>query len=287
MAVTNCLLAFPNRADEATLSSGSWQASLPLTNLQTRQLGVVARSTSAALTSTKFDVDLTKDRNINAVALINHNLSLKALWRVRGSTVVDFASTLYDSGWVSVWPAVYFPDDLEWEDDNWWTGQYTEEERDGYTWTITRLPTTSILARYWRVEMDDTTNTAGYVQSGRLFIGPGFQPTVNFSFGLQFGWEAKTDIQEALSGAEYFNRRTPFRTVRFRLDSLTENEAFGRALELSRRAGLDKEILYIHNPSDTVQVLRRQFLARLRQLSPIEFPTVGLNQTAFEVKELL
>jgi hypothetical protein len=117
------MIGYPNRIDAAALSSGSWAATLPLANLQNRVLGKVARSTDATVTSTKFDIDLSAPKNIRVLALVNHNLSLLATVRIRGATDAAFASTVYDSGYVAVWPVVYFSTSIDWEDDNWWSGQ--------------------------------------------------------------------------------------------------------------------------------------------------------------------
>ena len=73
----------PNRADAGTLSGGSWEATLPLTNLQTRWLSDVARSTDAALASTKFVCDQGSAKRVRAVYLGGHNLSLAAKYLVR------------------------------------------------------------------------------------------------------------------------------------------------------------------------------------------------------------
>jgi hypothetical protein len=94
-------------------------------------------------------------------------------------------------------------------------------------------------------------------------------------------------VTSARSGAEYFDEQIPARVERFTLDFMQEDEAFGRAFELQRQAGVHSEILFIHDPDDTVHALRRQFLSRLRALSPIDFPSFNLNGTAFELKELL
>lgn len=283
----NVMLGFPNRIDAATLSGGSWQASLPLTNLKNRTLGKVARSADALAASTKFDLDLGAEKNIRLLSLINHNLSLDATVQIKASATADFAVLLYDSGTVDVWPAMYNTLDLDWEDDNWWDGKYTDEQRNGYTWTFVQLLTSRILARYWRVEITDTTNAAGYVQIGRVFIGPTWQPTINMSYGASLAWETDTQEQRARSGALYFDRRNPRRTVRFSLQNMLVDEALAMAFEIQRRAGLDAEVLYIFDPDDTVHALRRRFLGRLRELSPIEYPYYARQQTNFQIEELL
>ncbi len=287
--MANCMIGFPNRIDAATLSGGSWSAGLPLANLQSRVIGKVARTADAALPSTNFDIDLLSSKSIRLFGLVNHNFSLAATYRLRGANISDFSTTVYDSGatFLNVWPVVYPYTSLEWEDDNWWSGQYTAEQITGYMAALIVILPSGTLARYWRLEINDTTNASGYVQIGRPFIGPAWQPTVNMSYGAALGWETKTEIQEALGGAEYFQARTPFRVQRFGLDWMTQDEAFANAFEIQRRAGIDQELLWIHDPDDTVHALRRRFLCRMRALSAIEFPYLDVNKSAFELKELL
>jgi hypothetical protein len=281
------MLGFPNRADQAVLSGGAWVPTLPLQFLQTREIGEVARTTNTALASTQFTIDLGRSMKTQVIALRNHNLSITAEYRVIGSLTADFALLTHDSGWRDVWPVIYPYGTLEWEDDNWWTGKYTQEEREGYTTELDHLLPAAKLGRYWRVEIKDVGNPAGYVQVGRLFIGPAWQPKLNMIYGAAIGWETKTEVQEAKGGAEYFDVRTPYRAQRFTLAWMDQDEAFTRAFELLRQAGIHAEILFIHDPADTVHALRRRYMGRLRTLSPIEYPYFNTNSTPFEIKELL
>lgn len=285
--MANLMLGFPNLTDLASLSGGSWQATLPLANLQTRTLGKVARSSDALAASTTFDFDLGKARSVRVLALANHNLSAAATIRIQAATTSDFAAPLSDSGSVDIWPMVYPYGVLEWEDDNWWDGKYTAEQREGYTWTFVHILAANVLARYWRLSISDTANSAGYIQIGRPFIGPAWQPAVNMSYGVGLRWETDTEIQRARSGALYADRRTPRRTTQFSLERMTESEAMANALELQRRAGIDAEVLYVADPDDTVHALRRQFLARMRELSDIENPYFNRHQTQIKIEELL
>jgi hypothetical protein len=281
------MIGFPNRIDSCTLTGGSWVSTLPRDNIKNRTLGRVARSTNLLTTSTQFTVDMVNTKLVRLFAVVNHNFSLEAKYRLRGSNDATFSTFTYDSAWQNVWPAVYPSESVEWESDSWWTGTYSLEDIDGYVPNLVVVLPQIYQLRYWRLEIDDAANTAGYVQLGRVFLGEAWQPSKNASYGLSLGMETRTDVQESLSGAEYFQYRKPCRVTRFSLDYLSEDEGMANALEMDRRAGIDKEVFWIHDPDDTVHAIRRQFLGRFRQLSPVEFPYFQTNKKAYEIKELL
>lgn len=89
MAANNVLLGFPTYSDaqplvSPALDSGSWASALPLSNLQQRRLAKVARSTDAALTSTRLRCDLKQDRAISLVHVPKHTISIAGKARVLG-----------------------------------------------------------------------------------------------------------------------------------------------------------------------------------------------------------
>ena len=116
-----CFLGWPNRIDDATLTGGSWDSSLPLANLKTRQITKVARTADDATASTKFLADLGEARSLLAVALVNHNLSSAAQWRVLLGTTSG-GSEVYAGAWVNAWRLTFDSDMLEWGDSGWWEG---------------------------------------------------------------------------------------------------------------------------------------------------------------------
>lgn len=285
--MANAILAYGNKIDDATLSGGSWLAALPLDNLKDRRIGKVARSTSPSPGSTQFDADYGGTRLLRLVAIVNHNLSLDAEYRIRLSIDPAFATTVADSGWLPVWPVVNPFGTITWGDPNWWTGQISQEEQEAYTSILTYILPTSVNARYMRIELSDPTNPDGYVQLGRPFTANGWQPVRNMVYGASLQWENRSEVSETLSGAEYFNERAAPRVARFELQAMTESEAMAIAFEIQRSSGITREIFYVWDPEDTVHALRRQFMGRLRQLSPIENPGPNRWRSPFEIKELL
>lgn len=286
--MANLMLAYPNRADDATLSGGDWLTPLPLTNLKNRILQRVARSASLDTADTQFAIDLTQSRAIRVLTLANHNFSLEAQYRLTGSSASDFSSTDYDSGWIDVWPyGVFDLLSLEWEDDNWWTGQMDAETRAAYNSILIHVLDQQRHLRYWKVELSDPGNSAGYIQIGRLFLGQGWQPDINYNYGASLGWETSTIVETSLGNVEYFDRREGRRIFRFSLTWLDDREAMEKAFELQRNQGINREIVLIADADDARQGIRRNFLGRLRQLSPIEHPYYGYHTTAFEIQEIL
>jgi hypothetical protein len=285
--MANILIAYPNRTDQGTLSGGSWQPTLPLDNLKTRVYLQVARTTNAALASTKFDVDLGKTRMVGVMALVAHNLSVLAKVRLTGSEDPAFATTTVTSGWVSVWPAGMIPDDqLEWTDDYFWLGVISDEERAAYNtpFSISITPTPS---RYWRIEIDDTANTAGYVQIGRLFLGDGWQPEYNYDYGAGESFVDDSPVEQAQGGTEYFDTRGKRRQHSYTLSNMPKAEAYARALEMQRLVGTSSELLLIPDPEDAINGPRRNMVCRLQRLSPITHTNFDRYQCQLVLQELL
>lgn len=60
-----------------------------------------------------------------------------------------------------------------------------------------------------------------------------------------------------------------------------------QAFDIMRLSGITREVLFFWDPSSALDALRGTFLGRMRQLSALEFPLYGLNNTAFEIEESL
>jgi len=270
--VGNAVIGHLNQCDTAVLSGGSWRSTLPLSNLQNRQMGKVARSTDATTGSTKFDAALASSVPIRVLAFAAHNLSDAALYRVEASNSSGFGALTYDSGWLDVWPAAYL-------------ATVTDKGED--IWTKAHVLAATVSSLYWRVLFDDASNPDGYVQIGRLFIGKGFQPEINLQFNGSIGIETATPTQVALNGAEYFDHRPSARVVKASTQFMTENEAMSEVYEIVRRSGIDGEVVFVWDPDDTTHAPRRQFLAHLRTLSEMEDPFVDQWNYSWEFKELI
>lgn len=284
--MSNMIIAFPNRADAATLSGGSWSAGLPLTNLQDRRIKKLARSTDTTLTSTQFVVDLGVARPIKVVALISHNLSVDAQYRITADDDSGFASPGYESDWQSVWPSMFSTDTLEWEDDNFWSGSISEDYISGYPAVLLHLVDT-LAFRYWKIELSDASNPDGAIDLGRLFLAEQRSPAHNYSLGAKLGFESRTQVEESKGGVEFFDIYRAPRIYTFAMKYLTDVEAYEWIFEMVRRADIHGEILIIPDADDIVNRHRRTFLARLTVPSALEQVAYNLHSTSFNLRELI
>jgi len=281
------MLGYDNLIGAALVQDGSWLSTLPLANIQDRELGLVARSNGLALSATKFVIDVGAFNVVRLIDIVCHTLSLDAKYRIRSSAISDFSVIGTDSGWRDVWPAVYPFGTLPWGSPNWWDGRYTAKQIAAQKTELKYILAEDCTDQFWLIEFDDQTNTAGHIDVGYVFIGPAWQPATNASFGWSLGWEDPSEIDVSLSGAESADERPGYRVVRFSTDWMEEDEALAQAFEIQRASGVTRDVVVIWNPDDTVHALRRSFLARLRKLDPITNPYVQLNKTGWEAKERL
>lgn len=286
----NIIFGYGNRVDGATVSGGSWSATLPITNLQSRLISKIARTTNAQTASTLINVDLgaSPAYAIGCVGLVAHNISSSGTVRVRGSSDSGFATSTYDSGWLSVWPSGVIPPALlEWENTNFWLGTLSEQARAGFKSPYITYNSARTIARYWRIEISDTTNSDGYVQIGRLFMSDVFQPTYNYGWLSSLGYADPTTISRSLGGEEYFDQASRYRTFKAKLEWLTATEAHASWLEMQRLVGTSGEVLVIPDLDDATTGIYRNFVGRFVSLSPIVQLPSRRYSCELEMRELL
>lgn len=271
--MANVILCSTNHADTATLSAGSWSATLPRTNLQTLPLSLLARTTNDDAASTKLTATWAADVPLKVVSLQHHNLTLAATIRVLIKNAA--AATLYDqtvpaipyayagrqptAAELAIYPAVHF---------------------------IHVLPTELTTARTLTLEIVDTSNPANYVQAGRLWAGPGWQPSRGLVWGQSIGWTPEIPSARSVGGTEYFGTGYKYRVGQFSLPHLVAEDA-RKAMDLTAAVTVKNEVLFIPDPTTTTDMQRTAFPARLRQLSPLEWVGPDLHSMGFEVAEVI
>lgn len=290
--MANCLFSFPDRLIPTpyaapALSGGAWSGLFPLINLQDPDRSLPARSTNCLAASTKIDIDFGTLRDIRALALLNHNLTLAATVRFIFYSDAGRTQILYDTGAMLAHRPWYPQDALNWGHPDLWHGQLSVEDRDGWEFeAMYAIPLT--IARYARCEIVDTANPDGYVELSRLWMGPAWEPPYNMEYGATFGWATDAKTERTLGGRRHVQELSRWREATFRLSGMTPGQAMGALSEMQRRLGMSGELLFIYDPEDEFQALwLRSFLCNFEDLSPIEYPWVDANQSAIKLVEVL
>lgn len=261
----NLVIGHPNRIDACTLSPsiGSWGTTLA--NLQIRDAGQLAVSTDDATASTKIGIDQGSAQTVRVVCLMRSNLSSAATWRVLiGSTAG--ASDVYAGTWTSAWLATYSA-------------------------TLRRDPVLVLPAgysgRYVTIEIDDTTNPAGFVSLARVFVGGGFEPEYNASYGLVEGFQDLSSSQRTESGGLYAYDRPVLRTVRFALDLIREQTEADSIADMLRTQRTTREVYWAPAWETPANIQRRGFVGSLSRLDGFQFAGYKRRAIGFEITEIL
>lgn len=277
------MIAYPNRAGGGAYSGGAWLPALPVSHLQSPELWRVARSVDLDPASTQFRVDLGSAYPLRAFALCNHNLGKDDTWRLMLGTTPG-AADVYDSGhrpaWTMSWDGL-----VDWESAVWWSGIAGDDYlRSPYA--SMRVLSDYLTARHITIEIRSPDNPDGYVQLGRVFAGSALSTAYGTAMGLQDGWrDLSTTDQSAESGALFAVKRRRLRTTSFVIPYISHIKA-AYFHDLQRMVGTTDEVLYIPSESNMDRSQRYGYLARLAELSPIDYPYFTGRSLPLKLEEI-
>lgn len=284
----NPVIGFPRYTESVTFSASTEATDYPSTNLGVLPLAQTWESTSVTNQWIKGDFD--KPRGARFFLICRHNLSLNASFRLRlyeddaatqSNVVFDSDTATEFIGGSEIWPLVY-GDELEWEDDNWLTGKYTEEELSDSVWYRPIWLDRIYIFKSFRLDITDDDNTDGVLRIGMVDVSQGWQPSRGIALGHETGFIERTSTVTAHGGVDYHERLNKKRFFRGTLPSLPRDEAKGKTFELLRRHDKDVPFAWLLDPTDTKHWLRDCFLAKNEKLTALQrgnrnYETVQLN----------
>lgn len=212
-------IAWENRADAATISTDSQLASLPVTNLQVEHVGRKWRTNLD--TSVYVIFDMGAPVACDLVALLGTNLTPAGTVRVRASDVdpTVVATLLRDTGVLAC------------------------GVKAGYGAIYKSF--TSATARYWRIDLDDAAAPGGYLEAGRVFLGPSWTPSVPQLFDWAPFVHDPSILGRSYGGQTFADQRPKRRGLMFVLDYMNEAEMYGNAFRLGFEQGITGDVLAI------------------------------------------
>lgn len=264
----NLVLATPRLSDAAILTAGNETAGLPDDNLQTDQPGEVWRTSD--LTDLYLEIDFGAAQDVTLIALLFHNLTSSATWRVRGATTQAnlTASPGYDSTPMAAWNANW-PSDTD---------------------PVHALLHLSAAESYqfWRIDITDGGNPDGYIEAGRVILDDAWQLPAgkNIDYGWDMGIEDPSPVARGKGGQRYPEAHAATRVLRCRMSYLSEDEMYDDYYEIQRRRGGVQPVLAIRDPEAGKHLLRQSVYGLLRLPAPIANPKSGLFSSRLIVEEM-
>jgi hypothetical protein len=269
-------LLSPRDSDRASLSASSAVTTLPVSNLQSRDPRKVWRS--AGLTE-RVTVTLAEPLACTAAAANGVNFTGGAVWRALGAATLAGLDSdpEIDTGWRSFFPLGAKPLDRDWLRH----GSLLRWDNDG-------------AFRYWALEFGDPGNADGYLDIGRLALGRDFQPSQNPDFsGEHYAFDQR-DVQAITPyGDMHTDRRekSARRRMVLNIPALDQAEAFDRAGEIRRLAGLWGDVFVCLDPAATTD-FHRQFMQAVfvqpqgHSLVPWFNPNGGMATVTLPLREV-
>lgn len=278
------IISSTNYADTGTVTVDNAVGTLPITNLQDRQIVKIWRNSQ---TTAQIDVDFGQGRIVDFAALIKHTISQTGKIRWRLSNASDFSSTVYDSGLIDAWPIVEEFGTLPWGVFS-WGGYLNITVAAQYTISTFAVLSSPVQARYLRIDISDPDNTDGYIQAGRLIAGPAYKPSINYANGVEFEFVDDSRITKSRGGQTFIDEIERFRRVRFDLVNLPENEMFQNVFNaIDRLRGVAQDILIIPQPDEPTTWITQNIYGRITQTSPIVNSALNFYGRQIEVEELI
>jgi hypothetical protein len=267
---------------------GSYDASLPNENMQDPDLGIVARTGSAATSSTRAAFNLGAAYPIKIVMVYLPNATLNATVRVQADDAFDYSSIDYDSGALNLYPTTFFPAGTEFYGQDVGGQAMTQELYDeGLRYPFVHILSTEQSYRYWLIDFDDTGNPDGYLDIARVFIGSAYRPAVNWRQGGSHGYENVATSIRTQGGKKRGITLPSWRTAQLTLPKLPEDEATIQALDMMRRMKTTEQFAFVFDEDDTTHLQRRSYLATFGDVRKLTYPASTWVDWPFTVEEEL
>lgn len=222
--MANAVFGFQNRADTGTLTTTSQANGLPVDNLKNEHVAKVWR-TQTSTTTASVIVDALSSLSVQLIGLIGSNLTAAATFRIRMSDSDPTGATgeLYDQS-------------------------VSAGEVDPVYRSFIHVMASAVTGRYTRIDITDAS--LDYIEAGRLFVGPYWQPSIGVQFGIRQGYADPSTLDTSLGGQVFIDRKTKARRWTFSLDFVTAAESNAGMAEMDRlRSGTEDVLMVLYTDS--------------------------------------
>ncbi|MCG8670216.1 MAG: hypothetical protein MI867_12435 [Pseudomonadales bacterium] len=202
----------------------------------------------------------------------------------------DFTTTVVDTGSLDVWEVIYEQYTLYYGHPSLADGKIEPHNLPNRRSPIVYINSTDgvvDIARYWRLDIADTSNADGYIELSRAFFCPGYEATKAIKYNMSIGRFSNSTLSKSKGGANIPNDQRGGKKFVIGIDNIPESEGMGIIYDMVEDADVTKQIFFVMNKKDTVHKHRRMFTARLKKLDPLTIPFFEKMDAVFEVEEVV
>lgn len=140
-------------------------------------------------------------------------------------------------------------------------------------------------ARFAQLDLYDASNADGYIEAGRVFLGPVYEPTINMDEGFSLGWVDPSTRERSRGGQLWVDQRRKYRRMRFNLGFLERDEMLANPFELDRALGLSRTLIAMLDPGDAVNGERLTIYGNLAELTDVQHVRDDIYAKPFILEE--
>jgi len=247
------------------------------------------RDSNGKLRTYRFTQGATLATNISSTLGISGDLASTiasggALTCHSGDFSTAVVSSVYNGDFEDWWPIVYDLGSLSWPLKS-WDGKLPDEEAMDFPKQWFTVLDPSVLGRYMRLRIEDTSNEDGYVELPRLFVAGGWFGGVYIDIGASLGWETTTTLRRSKANAKFYNKGVQYRRFVFRVPNVEVDEALQQAADMVKRVGVHRQVYMVIDKDDALNRHRVCFIGHLARLDPQEFVNFDANSVPFAIEE--
>lgn len=265
---TPCLILYRDESDEIDFTGGTWDATAPLANLLDPRPSITARSVGVTAAASKFFADFSAAVSVPAVVLVGTNLTTAGQYNITAYSDAAHTTPIFTTGSTPFW-----------------TSSHLIEDWDQKGIDVVALFGQTVSARYWKIELIDPANTAGYIEVSRLHFGTQLMLTYGMNVGSTFNRDANTTVTRALGGTPYFNKHKNIRKWAITLAPESVEIAWEQIDRMVESCGIDRFVYIVAFPDDTARVHHQSFLGTLSTTRDMAFIAGNYVNTGIEIVE--
>lgn len=225
-----------------------------------------------------------------------HNLTQAATIRVKASNTAfnadgsNAGAIIYDSGSLAALPAIVYPPGiLAWGHINTWTGAPDPiMDIAAYNRCVLVQFGMTIVAKYWAVLVSDAANPDGFIVLNRMFLGPFYQPSINFQFGAQLNLEGERVADTTATNAEVIDpNRYLKRVANLTIADMPADEALAIFIGLQMYLGYAKQAALLFDPDDIYHMQRQSFMVTIQKPGGINYEYFDGDSVVLSLQEVI